>query len=159
MDALVQYYTRLSEREQRMVRLGSIAAVVLLVLAVLVPLQKHVSALQERIEQKRDDLIWLRSMAPQLAGLAASAPPSTNEPLVVIVDRTARQAGLQRALINSQSSADGGLSIRLEQTSFDGLITWLAQLRDSYGVRVDSATVEPGNAAGLVNASLVLRSH
>jgi len=118
-----------------------------------------VSAVQQRVEQKRDDLVWLRSMAPQLSGLANSGPPPLTESLVVVIDRTARQTGLQKALVGSQPSGDGGLSVRLEQTSFDGLVSWLSQLRQSYGVRVESATVEAGNAAGLVNASLVLRAH
>lgn len=159
MDALLQYYARLSEREQRLVRLGAVAAGVLLILAVLLPLQRHVTAVQQRVEQKRDDLVWLRSMAPQLAGLAMSTPPALNESLVVVVDRSTRQAGLQKGLVGSQPSGDGGLSVRFEQTSFDSLVAWLSQLRESYGIRVDTATVEAGNAAGLVNASLVLRAH
>jgi general secretion pathway protein M len=159
MESLIQRYDRLSEREQRIVRLGAVGAALLLVLAILLPLQRHVSAVQQRVEQKRDDLVWLRSMAPQLSGLANSGPPPLTESLVVVIDRTARQTGLQKALVGSQPSGDGGLSVRLEQTSFDGLVSWLSQLRQSYGVRVESATVEAGNAAGLVNASLVLRAH
>ena len=47
MDALLQYYEKLSEREQRIVRLGAVAAVILLVLAVLLPLQRHSIAPQK----------------------------------------------------------------------------------------------------------------
>src|ERR1019366_9090800 len=104
------------------------------------------------------DLVWLRSMVPQLAGLSASAPPPLRESLVVLVDRTARQAGLEKALVGSQPSGDGGLNVRLEQTPFDSLVAWLAQLRESYGVRVDSAVVDTGHAVGTVNASLVLHA-
>jgi type II secretory pathway component PulM len=46
----------------------------------------------------------------------------------------------------------------LEQTSFDGLVSWIAQLRESYGIRVDSAVVEAGSAAGTVNSTLVLHA-
>jgi len=158
MDALLQYYTRLSEREQRIALLGGIAAVILLILAIVLPLQHHVGEIQQRVERKRDDLVWLRSMAPQLAGLRNSGPPPLNESLVVVVDRTARQAGLQRSVVGSQPSGDGGLNVRLEQTAFDALVTWLSQMRESYGVRVDSAVVEAGNGAGTVNASLVLHA-
>ncbi len=158
MDAILQHYARLSAREQRIVLVGCIAAALLLILAVVLPLQRHVGALEQRVERKRDDLLWLRSMAPQLAGLRNSGPPPMHESLVVVVDRTARQSGLEHALVGSQPSGDGGLSVRLEQTSFDGLLTWLAQLRENYGVHVDSAVVETGNAAGTVNASLVLHA-
>jgi general secretion pathway protein M len=159
MQALLDYYARLSGREQRIALVGAVTAAILLLLAILLPLQRHVGELQQRVERKRSDLIWLRSMAPQLVGLRNSAPPPMNESLVVLVDRTARQAGLERAVAGSMPSGDGGLNVRLEQTPFDGLVTWLSQLRQSYGVRVDSAVVEPGNAAGTVNATLVLHTH
>jgi general secretion pathway protein M len=122
------------------------------------PLQRHVGAGEQRLERKRDDLVWLHSMAPQLAGLRTSGAPPLRESLVVVVDRTARQSGLDHALVGSQPSGDGGLNVRLEQTPFDGLVAWLAQLRESYGVRVDSAVVDAGTSAGTVNASLVLHA-
>jgi type II secretory pathway component PulM len=158
MDALRAYYARLSAREQRIALFGGIAALLLLILAILLPLQRHVGALEQRVERKRDDLLWLRSMAPQLAGLRSIPAPSLHESLVVVVDRTARQSGLEHALVGSQPSGDGGLNVRLEQTGFDGLVSWLAQLRENYGVRVDSAVVEAGNSPGTVNASLVLHA-
>jgi len=158
MEALLRYYAGLSARDRRIALIGGIAALLLLILAVLLPLQRHVGELAQRVEHKRDDLVWLRSMAPQLAGMRNSGPPPLRESLVVVVDRTARQSGLERALVGSQPSGDGGLNVRLEQTSFDALVSWLAQLRGSYGVRVDSAVVEAGNAIGTVNASLVLHA-
>jgi general secretion pathway protein M len=158
MDALLRYYIGLSARDQRIALYGGVAALLLLILAVVLPLQRHVGALEQRVAQKREDLIWLRSMAPQLASLQTNAPPPLNESLVVVVDRTARQAGLERALVGSQPSGDGGLNVRLEQTSFDGLVSWIAQLRESYGIRVDSAVVEAGTAVGTVNSTLVLHA-
>ncbi len=153
-----QYFQQRSRREQRIALLGAIAALLLLVLAIVLPLQRRVGAVEERVERKRDDLLWLRSMAPQLAGLRTSAPPQLHESLVVLVDRTARQSGLDHALAGSQPSGNGGLNVRLEQASFDALVAWLAQLRDNYGVWVDSAVVDAANNAGTVNASLVLQA-
>jgi general secretion pathway protein M len=158
MDALLRYYFGLSPRDQRIALYGGIAAVMLLILAVVLPLQRHVGALEQRVAQKRDDLIWLRSMAPQLVSMQTNAPPPLHESLVVVVDRTARQAGLERALVGSQPSGDGGLNVRLEQTPFDGLVSWVAQLRESYGIRVDSAVIEPAAAPGTVNSTMVLHA-
>jgi general secretion pathway protein M len=154
----LQYLAKLNPRERRIAIVGGIAALLLLILAILLPLQRHVGAGEQRLERKRDDLVWLRSMAPQLAGLRTSGAPPLRESLVVVVDRTARQSGLDHALVGSQPSGDGGLNVRLEQTPFDGLVAWLAQLRESYGVRVDSAVVDAGTSAGTVNASLVLHA-
>ncbi|MGH8144187.1 MAG: type II secretion system protein GspM [Steroidobacteraceae bacterium] len=152
--------SRLSQRELRMVLLGGIAAAVLLVLAVVVPLQRSVAAGAQRIERKRNDLAWLRSMAPQLAGaLPAHAAAPLHESLVVLVDRTARDAGIGKALVGSQPSGDGGLNVRFEGAPFDAMVAWLSQLGERYGVRADSATIDAAKAAGTVDATLVLHAH
>jgi general secretion pathway protein M len=158
IEQLQRYLERLSERERRIVLVGGAIALLLIVTAIVTPLQRRVIAADQRVERKRDDLAWLRSMAPQLVGLQANAPPPLRESLVVLVDRTARQSGLERALVGSQPSGDGALNVRLEQTSFDALISWLSQLQERYGVRVDAADFDAAGTAGTVNASLVLRA-
>lgn len=157
--SLQQHWSRLSERERRMVTIGAAAVLALFVLAVVLPLQRSVSSSQVRVQQKRDDLLWLRSMAPQLINLRGSSErPQLHDSLVVVIDRTARQSGVQKNLSNSQPSGDGGLSVHLEQISFDTLIAWLSQLRETYGIGVDNATIDATGAPGIVNASLVLHA-
>ena len=158
IERVWQYLERLEPRERRMVLFGAVAAVLLVIVATVLPLQRSVAAVEQRVERKRDDLQWLRSMAPQLAGLQRTAPPPLRESLVVLVDRTARESGLEKSLVGSQPSGDGGLNVRLDQTSFDTLIGWLSQLRERYGVRVDSATIDAGKGSGNVNATLVLHA-
>jgi general secretion pathway protein M len=158
IEQVSQYLQRLEPRERRTLLFGAVGAVLLLIVATVLPLQHSVSAAEQRVERKRDDLQWLRSMAPQLAGLQVSAPPPLSESLVVLVDRTARESGLAKSLVGSQPSGDGGLNVRLDQTPFDTLIAWLAQLREHYGVRVDSATIDAGKGSGNVTATLVLHA-
>lgn len=158
IERMLQYLQAREPRERRMLLIGAIAAVLLLIVATVLPLQRRVAAVEQRVERKRNDLQWLRSMAPQLAGLQGNAPPPLTESLVVVVDRTARESGLAKSLVGSQESGDGGLNVRLDQTSFDTLIGWLAQLRERYGVRVDSATIDAGKDSGNVTATLVLHA-
>jgi general secretion pathway protein M len=158
IERVSQYLQELQPRERRMVLFGAVAAVLLIIAATVWPLQHSVAAIEQRVERKRDDLQWLRSMAPQLAGLQGSAPPPLTESLVVLVDRTARESGLAKSLVGSQPSGDGGLNVRFDQTSFDALIVWLSQLRERYGVRVDSATIDAGKGSGNVTATLVLHA-
>src|ERR1039458_10159498 len=95
MAAMLQYLANLTPRERRIAIVGGIAALLLLILAILLPLQRHVGAGEQRLERKRDDLVWLRSMAPQLAGLRTSGAPPLRESLVVVVDRPARPWSMQ----------------------------------------------------------------
>ncbi len=159
MMQLLSSLSRLSQREQRVVLLGGIVAVVLLILAVVVPLQRSVTAGAQRIDRKRDDLAWLRSMGPQLGGaLPSHAAAPLHESLVVLVDRTARDAGIGKSLVGSQPSGDGGLDVRFEEAPFDAMVAWLSQLSERYGVRADSATIDVAKSAGTVNATLVLHA-
>ena len=158
IERVRQYLQRLQPRERRVALSGALAAVLLIILAIVLPLQRSVAAAEQRVERKRDDLQWLRSIAPQLAGLQSAATPQLHESLVVLVDRTARESGLGKSLAGSQPSGDGGLNVRLDQTQFDALIAWLSQLRERYGVRVDSATIDAGKDSGNVTATLVLRA-
>jgi len=156
MEKLRQWFAARSAEEQRTLRIGGIVALIVLLLGVLVPLQRSVSAASTRVATLRNDLAWLRSMGPQLAA-AASMPATTQESLVVVVDRAARAAGIAGALSSSQPAANGGLDVRMDRVPFDALATWLGQLAQRYGVQVESATVESAGAPGMVRASLVLR--
>jgi general secretion pathway protein M len=157
MSRLTAWYAALRERERRFVLIGAVACVLILLILVVLPVQRAAATAKQRVERKRADLAWVTAMAPQLATLQ-TAVPTSNESLVVLVDRAAREAGLSKALSGSQPSGDGGLSVRMENASFDTLMAWLAQLRERYGVRAQYATIETTNAPGAVNATFVLHS-
>jgi general secretion pathway protein M len=149
----------LSERERRMVMFGAAIAVVLLVVAVIFPLDRSVSQAQTRVEQKQEDLTWMRGVAPQVAASGpAVVAPSSQENLIVLIDRSARESGLGTALTNSEPSGQGGLRIRLEKAQFDIVVGWLARLSEQNGIGVESATVDSAGTPGIVNASIVLRT-
>jgi type II secretory pathway component PulM len=156
LEPLRRWFAARSPEEQRTLRLGGSVALLVVLLGVLVPLHRSVSAASARVATLRGDLVWLRSMGPQLAA-TAGMPADSHESLVVVVDRAARAAGIASALSSSQPAANGGLEVRLDRVSFDALTTWLGQLVQRYGVQIESATIESAGAPGLVRASLVLR--
>jgi type II secretory pathway component PulM len=156
-DGLARWFEALSERERRIVQVGAVLAVVLLVVGVLLPLDRSVTQLHERLAKKRNDLAWMQGVAPELA--ASPQPPSAaGESLLVIVDRSARESGLAGSLAGSEPAGPGGLSLRLQKAPFDTLIAWLARLAQQNGIRVDSATIDSAGSPGLVNAAVVLHT-
>ena len=157
LDKLRTWLDALAERERRMVVWGGIAAATLLFLGVLViPLYSAAGKADERVARKQNDLAWMRSVAAEIraAGPVASAGAGS---LVVIVDQTARAAGLGSALTNSQPSGSGGIRVRLDGAAFDTLIGWLAQLQQHHGISVESATIDRTSTSGVVNASVNLK--
>lgn len=157
-ESLAAWYRGLAQREQRAVLAGAGAVALLLVLAVWLPVERRVAGLEQRVQVKQADLAWLQSVAPQLNALRDSPAAASGESLVVLVDRVARQTGIERSLRGSQPGDDGTLSVRLEQVPFDALVNWAGELVQHHGVRVVSANVDGGASVGTVGATFVLRT-
>ncbi len=153
------WYSNLAERERRVVTLGAAAGVVLVLLAIILPLNRNIAQARQRITTKQGDLAFIQNAAPQLAAAGpGSGEAATGESLVVLIDSSARESGLGKSLSSSQATADKGLRIRLENVPFDALVAWLARLSQSHGVRVESAEIEAAGEPGLVNAGLLLKA-
>lgn len=152
------WLANLAPRERRLVYLaGGFAAIALLYFAIVMPLNGMNARGAARVEKKAADLAWMQQVAPQVmaAGAAGSASAS-NESLVVLVDRTGREAGLGMSVRDQSPSGEHGLRLRLEGAQFDVLVAWLAGLQQQHGVTVEAATIDAASGPGLVNASLTL---
>ncbi len=147
----------MSERERRMVMICVVIAVLVLVLGVILPLDRSVAQARQRVVRKTGDLAWMRGVAPELAA-AGPAVAVSKESLLVVVDRSAREASLGTSLAGSEPSGNGGLRVRLEKAPFDTLVAWLARLSEQNGIRVDSATIDNSGKPGMVNAAVVLHT-
>jgi general secretion pathway protein M len=158
MIALRAWFDKLLPREQRIVLVGAVLTTCLLLFVALLPLEKKVSAVQQRVTTKQSDLAWMRSMAPRLATLRSTTLHSGNESLVVLADRVARETGIARSLSGSQPGGNGTLSVRLEQVAFDSLTAWAAALLQQHGVHVISASIDHTATAGVVSATITLRA-
>jgi general secretion pathway protein M len=147
----------LSARERNLVYVaGGLLGVAAVYLVLVMPFQVTGKKMAARVEQKSADLAWMQASAPQAMAAAGIAQSAGGESLVVLVARTAREAGLGDALRDQSPDGNAGLRLRIEAASFDTLMTWLASLQQRYGVTIDSATIDAA-APGLVNATLSLK--
>ncbi len=155
---MMEWYQSLSERERRMVLFGAIAAVLILVFGVLWPLDQSVARAHARLAHKQSDLAWMRSVAPQLATAPVLPTASSPRSLIVVIDNSAREAGLGGTLTGSEPAGPGGLRVRLDKAPFDAIVGWLARLAEQQGINVESATIDGAGAPGVVNAGIVLHA-
>jgi general secretion pathway protein M len=88
---------------------------------------------------------------PEQAGI------EPGQSLVVVVARSAAQAGLDKTLTRNQPVGEDGVRVRFENVPFDGLARWLGELNSAAGLAIDSASFDRTRDTGRVNASLVLR--
>jgi general secretion pathway protein M len=147
----------LSARERNLVYVaGGLLALAVVYLVLVMPFQVSGKKMAARVEKKSADLAWMQASAPQAMTAAGIAQSAGGESLVVLVARTAREAGLGDAVRDQSPDGNAGLRLRLEAASFDTLMTWLASLQQQYGVTIESATIDAA-APGLVNATLSLK--
>jgi general secretion pathway protein M len=152
------WYEGLSERDRRIVLTGAVVVVILLILGTVLPLNRSIAQAQKRVTSKQGDLAFIQNAAPQLAAAGPTGNFASGESLIVLVDNSARESGLGKALASSQPTGDRGLRVRFEGVAFDGMVAWLARLAQNHGVSVESAEIESAGEPGLVNAGLVLRA-
>ncbi len=151
------WFNALAQREQRAVLAGAALGLLLLLLAAWLPVERRVARLEARVQTKQADLAWLQSAAPLLGALQSTSSATEDESLVALADRVARETGIARSL-SSQPGGEGTLNVRLEQVAFDSLLNWTGELVLRHGVRVTTASLDASASAGMVSATLVLRS-
>lgn len=160
MQKLKDRLNALQPRERVIVIGGAILVLVTAVYVLgLAPLYAAVNAQAKRVEQKEGDLAWMRSVAGEVAMLSASAPSRpgpSNESMVVLIDRAARECGLGTSLTGQTPNGEHGIRVRLESAEFDKLMVCLGTLQQVHAVDVESATIDRTGKPGLVNANLVL---
>lgn len=150
---LVEWYQSLAERERRTVLVGGISAVGLLLVGGLWKLDAATESLAKKVDTKRADLAWMQAAAPRLQAMPAIDP---SEPLPLVLNRTARDAGLADMKLTAPPD-DSGARVRLEGASFDAMVIWLARLQQERGLAVQFATIDKAGAEGLVDVNVELR--
>ncbi|MDG4553491.1 MAG: type II secretion system protein M [Candidatus Competibacter sp.] len=116
--------------------------------------------LQQRTAEQRADLIWMRQAAREVKRLSAAAgahPASDGRSLLTLVDQTARTAGLASTLKRVAPQGEDKLSAQLDAVEFDKLIPWLGMLEYDHRLAIVSLSVDRTDAAGLVNARVILQ--
>lgn len=158
MNQIRQWLDGLAARERNLVYVAAALLVLaILYFAVVLPVTSAARHREARIAQKTGDLAWMQQVAPQvMAAAAAGNGTASNESLVVLVDRTARESGIGGSIRDQSPAGQNGLQMRLEAAPFDALVAWLASLQQQHGVRVDAALIGAASGPGLVNASLTL---
>ena len=160
MQQLKDKFNALRPRERIVIIAGAILVLVVAVYVLaLAPLYSAVNAQAKRVAQKEGDLAWMRSVAGEVAVLGANAPTQpgrSNESMVVLIDRTARECGLGASLTGQTPNGERGIRVRLEGAEFDKLMVCLGTLQQVHSVDVETASIDRTAKPGLVNANLVL---
>lgn len=154
---------KLESRERLMLFAGVVLlALLLLYVLVLSPLGSGYHALQKSVAEQRETVVWMQGSAQTIQRLRSSSGAAAKglggRSLLAVTDSTARAGGLGPALKRVEPEGSNSVRVWLEGAPFDVLIKWLGTLSTQHGVDADTVTLERIEAAGLVNARLMLEA-
>ncbi|MDX1755550.1 MAG: type II secretion system protein M [Marinobacter sp.] len=120
----------------------------------------HERAVSAR-ENSAELLAWMQENRAAIQQLSASdgdrggaSQLSGSRALMSTVTRTAGQSGL--SLNRFEPSGDSAIRVWLEDVPFKNVASWLEGLHQEYGVVVDQASFDRGDAPGVVSVRLTL---
>lgn len=156
------WWAALDRRERLLVGVACAFVIAAVVYAgIWAPLSNRVAELSQRVERNRTLVDWLHEIGPRAAALRASAgtAPKTRDrtrSLLTIVDRTSKQAGLDKAVKRIQPEGDTRVRVWLDHADFDATVGWLFELEQHYDVHTESARISAEDKGGGVSARLSL---
>lgn len=158
------WFESLGGREQLMVAAAAVVFALFLVYALVwSPLQTSHETLQTRVKAQRDTAAWMSQSAGQLQQLQHERGPGAQslggKSLLAMADSTARANGLGTSLKRVEPEGSNNVRVWLEDAAFDQVVKWLGVISSTYGIGIDSATMERvAGSVGKINARLTLQA-
>ena len=158
---IAERWAALPARDRR--ALGWLGAALLAALAwfgVWQPLAAARVRLANQLERAQQDRDFIQGRSAEIARLRAEGAlmplQRGGKSLLALADAGAREAGLGGTLKRVEPVSTGRVNLWFEGVPFDALTTWLEQLEQRQGVRVDELSAERAAALGSANARVGL---
>jgi general secretion pathway protein M len=155
-SAIGRWFATLEPNERTMVTvLAAFLVVVLLYLAIWRPLSEWSNRADALYQRQIAVLDWMRLHESE-ARAAGQRSDSTRESgsLLTVVANSAAHAGVQ--LLRYQPEGSGGVSVVLQNQSFNAVIAWVAELEQEDHVTVKQISIDAQSEPGLINARIIL---
>lgn len=158
LETLNLWYNGLPQREKLLVIITAIfLAVTLFYLVVWEPIHKGLEKQQQQYNSQLGIISWMQDASTEVKKLKRSGAKtisSGNQPVSLIIDKSAKISGLKNNLGKLESSGKEGARVTLDMASFNQMLIWLNNLEVQHGVTVTSANIERNEKPGTVNARL-----
>ena len=130
MNGLQRTWHNLSLRDQRILLLGSLIAIIILIYAfVWSPLQKDLKQLRPLVLSQSADLAWMQQQASRIRQLnkVGNSKKSMNAlPLLTVVDQTAKAQKIRDRIKQIQPGKESGTAkIWFDKVIFERWLRWL----------------------------------
>ena len=153
------WFAQLELREKIILGVGlALAAIIMIGRFAWWPMHDGTVQLREEVRQKTRLLADLRRTQAVQAAPTGATGSGASQSLYTLVDSTASSLGLSFTR-TAQDTTGGVDAIRVSFSNavFDDLVEWLVMLERSYGVSVESFSVNGTRDLGLVSGQIFLR--
>lgn len=148
MKQYFSWFFQLSEREQKLVSIGAIAALVaVFYFAIWSPMQDNLSKQQTALASDQALLTWIEEQASKARQLRGSASSQTYKgSLTQLINSSARRNNVEVSRIQPQGE---NLQISIDRVSFQDLVTWIEFL-ERQGVALLYSDITETDTSGYV---------
>jgi general secretion pathway protein M len=154
----------LSKNPREQMALVAAAAALLLFLIYLLAWQPFMDSVEQKrlqVKSQQVTLDWMKQNLGEIQHIRSqrrtAGISNTNEALLTMVDRTAKQSQLRQQIQRIKPQGDDTVQLWVEQAAFDTLVKWLGGLSLQYGIQIESLNIDRQESPGIVNARLVLQ--
>ena len=147
---ILNYWQSLKEQEQRLLLIaGAVFIVFFLVMVVFRPLNQAVSDAEAKLKRNHELVNWVSKSVAQLKSNSTTKVIATGN-ISQVVNRTRNRFDIDFSKM--QPSGDT-LRLTIDSVEFNQLISWLDELTNKHGVKVENLDIAEGNLPGFVRVS------
>ena len=153
-----QRYHALNDRERTIVNVGiGLVLATIFYLAIFGPIYTFHDSAVTRYQAQRAQLDWMQTHEADARRQARGSPTQRvqDQSLLALVASTAREFNVR--LTRYQPESSGGVSVVIQQQSFNDVLRWTQRLTSRHQIQIIQASVDAHGTAGLVNARFSIR--
>jgi general secretion pathway protein M len=154
------WFSRSSQDRMAITITACVVGLLLVYLFVWLPFNNKIITKRNQVESQMATLEWMEKSAEEVRSLrsrqARSNTKVSNEALLTLVDRTAKQNQLSKYIQRLKPQDNDSVQLWLEQAPFDALVQWIGLLVRQYNIDLDAISIERDESSGMVDARLTL---
>ncbi len=158
LETFILWHQSLPQRDRLLVNtMSAFIAITLFYLIVWEPVHQGLEQQQQQYKSQQSIVSWMREAAAEVKTLkrsGAKTVSSSNQPVSLLIEQSAKISGLKNNLGKLESSGKEGARVKLDTASFNQMLIWLNTLEKQHGISITSANIERADKPGTVNARL-----
>jgi general secretion pathway protein M len=157
-ETLILWHQGLPQRDKILVNATSIIVIVtLFYLLVWEPVHHGLEQQRQQYESQQNIVRWMQDAATEVKALkrsGAKAVTTSNQPVSLLIEKTAMVSGLKDNFGKLESSGNDGARVTLNTAPFNQILIWLNNLEKQHGISITSANIERAKETGTIDARL-----